>query len=123
MKDCLWRFTVRALAFTIPLLLMLGGVRTLSAQEIGRRIEVEVGDNYYKPEVIRVKAGDLIVFTNKGKQLHSMTLIDHEDLLDEAYIDPGQTFTFAVPNSLPPGEYPLGCNVHMDMKGKIVVQR
>jgi plastocyanin len=94
----------------------------LSAQGTGQQIAVEVGDNYYKPATIHAKAGDLIAFTNNGKQLHSLTLIDHEPLLDEAYLDPGKTFTFTVPNGLQPGEYVLGCNIHVDMQGRMIIE-
>ena len=107
---------------SIPLLWASLDVNMLSAQGTGQRIGVEVGDNYYKPEVVRVKAGDLIVFTNDGKQLHSLTLIDHESLLDEAYLDPGKTFSFTVPNGLQPGQYVLGCNIHVDMQGRMIIE-
>jgi plastocyanin len=106
-------------------ILLLGtsvNVDVLSAQGTGQRIAVEVGDNFYKPAVVRVKAGDLIVFTNNGKQLHSLTLIDHESLLDEAYVDVGKTFSFTVPNGLQPGEYVLGCNIHVDMQGRMIIE-
>jgi plastocyanin len=89
---------------------------------MGRQIAVEVGDHYYKPAVIRVRTGDLIVFTNNGKQLHSLTLIDHEQLLDAAYLDPGKTFTFTVPNRLQPGQYALGCNIHVEMQGRMIIE-
>jgi plastocyanin len=106
----------------IPLLGASLDVNRLSAQGTGQQIAVEVGDNYYKPAVVRVKTGDLIAFTNNGKQLHSLTLIDHEPLLDEAYLDPGKTFAFTVPNGLQPGEYVLGCNIHVDMQGRMIIE-
>jgi plastocyanin len=86
----------------------------------GERVEVDIGDNYYDPEVIRVKRGDVLVFTNRGRQLHALTLIGREAELDQAYLDPGKRFAFPV--SLPPGEYVLGCNIHLQMRGKIVVE-
>src|SRR5262245_49755145 len=55
------------------------------------RIEVSVGDNFYRPNVIRVRPDAEIVFTNTGRQLHAMTLIGHERDLDEAYVRPGKT--------------------------------
>jgi plastocyanin len=97
-------------------------VDMLYAQGTGQRLAVEVGDNYYKPAVIHVKTGDLVVFTNNGKQLHSLTLIDHEPLLNEAYLDPGKTFSFTVPNGLQPGPYVLGCNIHVDMQGRMIIE-
>jgi plastocyanin len=117
-----WYTAARALVLITPLLWISVNVGALSAREPARRIEVDVGDNYYQPAVIRVKAGDLMVFTNKAKQLHSPTLVDHEQLLDEAYLDPGNTFAFAVPNGLQPGSYVLGCNIHVEMQGRIIVE-
>lgn len=83
------------------------------------RIKVTVGDNFYQPNVIRVHADDEIVFTNAGRQLHAMTLIGHERDLDEAYVQPGKAQTFRV--RLPAGEYVLGCNIHLDMKARVIV--
>jgi plastocyanin len=117
-----WYATARAVVLIIPLLWTLIDASVLPAQGTGRQITVEVRDNYYQPEVIRVKAGDLIVFTNKGKQLHSLTLVDHEQLLDAAYLDPDKTFTFTVPNGLQPGPYVLGCNIHVEMQGRIIIE-
>lgn len=112
----------RALVLIIPLLWTSIDVNVLFTEEMGRRIAVDVGDNYYQPAVIRVKAGDLMVFTNQGKQLHSLTLVDREELLNEAFLDPGKTFTFTVPNGLQPGPYVLGCNIHVEMQGRIIVE-
>lgn len=75
---------------------------------------------YGKHSVVADGSGT-IVFVNRGTQLHSPTLIDHEDLLDQAYVKPGQMVSFVVPDTLPPGTYTLGCNVHVDMTAKIVV--
>ncbi len=102
--------------------LVLLAMSSPAALAAGRRFEVHMGDDYYQPDVVRVEAGDTIVFVNKGKQLHSPTLIDHEDVLDQEFVKPDQTFSLVVPAALAPGEYPLGCNIHIDMKAKIVVQ-
>jgi hypothetical protein len=51
--------------------------------------------------------------------LPAMTLIGHERDLDEAYVRPGQTQTFRV--RLAAGEYVLGCNIHFDMKARMIV--
>jgi plastocyanin len=83
------------------------------------RIEVSVGDNFYRPNVIRVRPEAEIVFTNTGRQLHAMTLIGHERDLDEAYVRPGNSHTFRV--RLAAGEYVLGCNIHLDMKARLIV--
>lgn len=108
-------------AGAVLLALWLGSTAGVSAPEARQPIQVVVGDNYYSPDVIRVRAGDAVFFINKGSQLHSLTLIDHEDWLDQVYLKPGASFTFSVPVGLRPGSYSLGCNIHVDMKGTLVV--
>lgn len=113
--------TGRGMVFAVAALLVSIGASPAVARAVERRIEVTAGDDYYQPNVVHVRAGDTIVFVNRGTQLHSPTLIDHEDLLDQAYVTPGQMVSFVVPDTLPPGTYTLGCNVHVDMTAKIVV--
>ena len=87
-----------------------------------RTVEVVLKDNFFDPPVITVHPGDTIVFRNQGRQLHAVTLIDHEEVLDQGFTEPQKSLTFVVPKALPPGEYILGCNVHMTMRGKLIVQ-
>lgn len=47
--------------------------------------------------------------------------IYREFLFEET--DSGSAYTFQVPNVLPTGVYYLGCNIHLDMKARIIVQR
>jgi plastocyanin len=109
------------MVFAVAAILVSIGAGPAVAQAPERRIEVTAGDDYYQPNVAHVRVGDTIVFVNRGMQLHSSKLIDHEDLLDQAYVKPGQMVSFVVPDTLPPGTYTLGCNVHVDMTAKIVV--
>jgi plastocyanin len=88
-------------------LALVGGLELLAmsppaALAAGRRFEVYMEDDYYRPEVVYVEAGDAIAFVNKGKQMHRPTLIDHEDVLDQEFVKPGQTFSLVVPAALAP---------------------
>lgn len=80
-----------------------------------------VKGNLFQPIVTHVKPGDTIIFDNKDKELHALTLEGHEKLLDEEYVDPGKKFKFKVPADARPGIWPLNCFIHVDMHGKIVV--
>ncbi len=104
------------------LLVFSWSATVLGAEEVRPPIQVMVGDNYYRPDTIRVRAGGAMRFDNEGGQPHSLTLIDHEDTLDQVYLRPGATFTFVLPAGLRPGTYPLGCNIHVDMRGTVVVE-
>jgi plastocyanin len=101
------------------LALMAATVGARAGGESPGRLDVTVGDNFYQPNVIRVRPEAEIRFTNAGRQLHAMTLIGHERDLDEAYVRPGQTQTFRV--RLAAGEYVLGCTIHLDMKARVIV--
>jgi plastocyanin len=105
----------------IPLLWISIDASVLSAQGTGRQIAVDVWDNSDTPEVIRVKAGDLIVFADKGQQLHSLTLIGHEQLLDTAYLGFGQNFHLQHATQPAPSPHVLGCNTHMELQGRIII--
>lgn len=76
----------------------------------------------FAPEVTRVRPGDTIMFVNKDKDLHALTLQGHEDLLDEEYVDPGKRFHFVVPADAQPGDWVLNCYIHVDMQAKIVIE-
>ncbi len=115
------------------LLLALLGVALLHhafSQQLGslafaaaaRTVEVVLKDNFFDPPVITVHPGYTIVYRNQGRQLHAVTLIDHEDVLDQGFTEPQKSLTFVVPKAMPPGEYTLGCNIHMTMRGKLIVQ-
>jgi plastocyanin len=109
-------------AFIVPSLPQRWHTRALPVFAVTESTEILVKDNLYAPSVIQVKPGSTMVFYNQGKQLHSVTLVGHEDILDQEFIDPGKSFTFAVPADMAPGEYSLGCNIHVDMKGTLVVR-
>jgi len=80
-----------------------------------------VKGHLFQPTVTHVKAGDTIIFDNKDKDLHALTLTGHEKLLEEEYVDPGKQFHFQVPRGAKPGMWPLDCFIHLNMKAKIIV--
>ncbi len=86
-----------------------------------RTVEVVMKDHRFEPGVIEVRSGDTVHFRNVDSDLHSVRLVGHEDVLDEEYIDPGQSFGFTIPLAMEPGEYRLGCTIHVDMTATILV--
>jgi plastocyanin len=83
--------------------------------------EVSLSMHAFHPDRIVVHPGDRIAFHNRDHTLHSVVLVDHDDVLAERFIDPEETFVFQVPAELRPGDYPLACTVHGEMRGRLVV--
>ena len=119
---------------SIPVFVVLGVLASLALTRPGwwfgrgaeaagdKPLEVVLKDNLFEPSRVRVQPGATIIFRNLGKQLHAVTLIGHEAILDQGFIDPQKSLTFVVPKDMSPGEYTLGCNIHVDMKGTLVVE-
>jgi plastocyanin len=91
------------------------------AAAAAQTVEVQLREQTYQPPLIRVRPGDTILFRNQDPYVHGVTLIHHEDTLDQGFIEPLQTLTFVVPKDVPPGEYPLGCTIHINMRGTLIV--
>jgi plastocyanin len=86
---------------------------------------VSSGDEGYlfAPDLIQVKVGDSVAWTNDDETLHTVTSGSGTDenmgvLFDSGMMGKGKTFglTFTVA-----GEYPYFCMVHPDMIGKVLV--
>ena len=101
---------VLLISFGLTTAVVSGGF-IVSANEI----EVEVGDNYFEPDVIEVDPGDTIVFEHVGNTDHTVTIEDTE--YDER-ISPGETVTVTIEEE---GVYDLNCNFHAGHDGTIYV--
>jgi plastocyanin len=118
----------RLLTFLIGGALMLSFLAVESAhgqkkEAAGKKHEVLMLDNSYKPAKITIEAGDTIVWVNKGKKTHTATSADKvpKDLeFDTDDVEPGKSakpITFAKA-----GEIPYVCIHHRDMKGTVIVK-
>jgi plastocyanin len=74
----------------------------------------------FEPAAIHVHPGDRIVLSNADADVHALTVVGHEDVLQEEIIEPGTSFAFIVPAFLESGEYGLICTVHPEMRARIV---
>ena len=75
---------------------------------------VSVVDFSYMPGIIRIKAGQTVMWRNDGTEQHDITGSDWHS----GPLDPGYTYrlTFGLP-----GTYPYRCSIHLDMTGSVVV--
>lgn len=119
------RFTIRSFVRAAVLVSILSApfftMPAIYAAEREDAVILMVDGHLFQPDEVHVRPGSRILFRNEDKDLHSLTLLGHEDLMDEVYIDPGKEHVFTMPSDMKPQTLELGCNIHIAMKGKIVV--
>jgi plastocyanin len=112
-----WHLAIALLAFSFA----WAPVAQAGAGNTGEHVINMVTGHLFQPVVTLVKPGDTIIFDNKDKDLHALTLAGHEKLLEEEYIDPGKQFRFKVPEDADSGTWLLDCYIHINMKAKIII--
>lgn len=84
--------------------------------------KVSMGDNFFAPSSLTIKAGTTVVWTNNGVNPHTVTSgtpTSPGTLFDSGTLTMGQTFTFKFENA---GTFPYFCRIHASMMtGTIVV--
>ncbi|MBS4214752.1 MULTISPECIES: cupredoxin domain-containing protein [Neobacillus] len=97
------------------------GVLTQPIESV-KAIEVELYDDYFKPEVITIPNGSMttLILKNKGKKKHTFTV---EKLKIDVEVLPGTEKTITVKPNMP-GTYDLICRYHLQegMAGKVIVK-
>ena len=96
-------------------------VRGRIARAATTSVEIKLLDHLFVPDQIRVRAGDRVTFRNEDEDLHSIVLVDREDILEETFLDPGTTLSVVLPDDLAAGSYQLACTIHVDMRAELVV--
>jgi len=94
-----------------------------AAAEEDKDVEVfMVKGHLFSPEAVHVRRGYRVIFSNRDKDLHALTLTGHEDLLDEVYLEKGQEYILTMPEDMPPQTLELRCFIHMEMRAIIVIE-
>jgi len=105
-----------------------GAAATPDAQGV---IEIQMGDNFNKPNKLSVEAGQAVTlrFTNKGQAIHNARLAGADngyntgdDVVTEPnMIQPGESAELAFKLDKP-GVYNFKCDFHPEATGQITVQ-
>jgi len=77
----------------------------------------------FEPAAIHVHPGDQLVLTNEDEDVHALSVVGHEEVLQDEIVEPDTSFAFIVPAFLAPGEYSLICTVHPEMRARMVVTK
>ena len=83
----------------------------------GDTVAVNVGDNFYEPELVTVPVGGSVTWTNGGAEPHTATARDR-DVLQSGALKQGESFTETFERA---GTYEYFCEFHPNMKGTVVV--
>jgi plastocyanin len=75
----------------------------------------------FEPAGILVHPEDRIVLSNEDADVHALTVVGHEEVLQDEIVEPETSFAFIVPAFLEPGEYDLICTIHSEMRARIVM--
>jgi plastocyanin len=132
-------FRVVASLATVTLLLLVacGGTSTVPAQPVPTataqpsptpmltpvaianvKIVAKNGQNAFDPAMLTVKVGTQVVWTNDTNAPHTVTSDTGVFDTPPDYLQPRQTFKVIFTK---PGTYTYYCNIHLYMKGAIIV--
>jgi plastocyanin len=81
-------------------------------------VNVQIKDNVFEPQQLAIHPGDTVVWTNVGKNNHTVTGIDTTLVWDSGNLVPGQTYKRTFDN---PGVYNYRCNIHPGQTAQIIV--
>jgi plastocyanin len=98
---------------------LAAGAALLASLASAGAAEVKVGiDNFtFNPQVVTVKAGDTVVWTNNDDIPH--TVASPRNGIKSKPLDTGDAFSFTFTT---PGSYDYFCSLHPHMTGRIVVE-
>jgi plastocyanin len=93
---------------------------TTGGAAAGGGTKVSIGDNFFRPETITVKAGDTVTWTNDGQAPHTVTKEEGSGAnFDSGTLEPGKTFEQTFDS---PGDAPYVCTIHPGQTGTVKVE-
>ena len=82
-------------------------------------VNVEVGDNVFRPASITVNVGDTVVWTHAGARPHDVTSMGSGPLNSPRRMMNGATYSYTADTA---GTYQYECTIHDGMDGTLIVQ-
>jgi len=82
-------------------------------------VNVEVGDNVFRPASITVNVGDTVVWTHAGRFPHDVTSMGSGPLNSPRRMMNGATYSYTADTA---GTYQYECTIHDGMDGTLIVQ-
>ncbi len=107
----------RTVIFIALFTLFICTAASLPAGDLRKDDEVTIDNFSFVPQVLTVKAGTSVTWTNKDAVPH--TVVSTSRKFASRVLDTDERFSFTFKD---PGTYEYYCSVHPHMTGKIVVQ-
>ena len=82
----------------------------------GGSVSVSVGDNFFEPKEVKVKAGTTVKWKNDGQAPHTVTSTDQ---FDSGQMEPGAEFERKFDKA---GTFDYECQIHPGQLGKVTVE-
>ena len=112
------RRSVFSIGLMALMLLAAPGGRGRAAAETGPAAAAVTIDNFsFTPQVITVKAGTTVTWTNRDDIPH--TVVSTDQVFKSKALDTDQAFSFTLDK---PGTYQYFCSIHPHMTAKVVVE-
>ena len=93
-----------------------GNDTNVEAEEANNEVTVTIKNFVFEPALIKVSAGDTLVFVNEDTAPHTAT--DVGGVFDTGNIASGESGRITIADA---GTYEYFCEIHPNMKGRIVV--
>ena len=106
-------------AFVPAVLIALALVGTAGARSALATVNIEMGDNFFRPASVTVNVGDTVVWTNTGRFPHDVTSVGGGPLNSPRFMMNGATYSFTATT---PGTYNYQCTIHDGQDGILIVQ-
>jgi plastocyanin len=109
---------------SLPMVLFSGATHKTETTYNGTMVEnqnektVTISDFTYTPEVLKVKEGTVVTWTNTDAVAHSATADDGS--FDTGLLEKGESGSVTLNEA---GEYTYHCSLHPNMTGKIIVEK
>ncbi|MEK6830340.1 MAG: cupredoxin domain-containing protein [Nanoarchaeota archaeon] len=112
------------------LLLVLSSCSSKQESVSENTLNVNIENFAFSPNIIKIKTGDTVTWTNKDDVPHTVTSISRvscepptlcmdRNLFVSGPLDKDQTYQFTF---LQPGTYEYTCDFHTSMKGNVIVE-
>jgi len=109
-----------------------GPTTQITPEGAGATLDITVGDNFYRPNEFRVRAGQQVTLnvTNEGQAVHTVRLAGpdgryetgDDTTIDPSMIKPGETVDLVWTAPPDAGTYDFRCDYHPEETGTITVE-
>ncbi len=107
----------RTLFFAAVSTFVIWTAASLPAGDLAQDAQVKIDNFSFTPQVITIKAGTSVTWTNKDDVPH--TVVSTSKRFASRVLDTDDRFSFTFNE---PGTYDYYCSIHPHMTGKVVVQ-